>query len=95
MSYIFEWEPAKAVANKRKHRVAFDEARTVFADPLVVLMPDPDHSFDEERYVALGFSDRRRLLVVAFVERPPRTRLTMPATVRTIPITHSRGTKPP
>nr|MBI3612446.1 BrnT family toxin [Nitrospirota bacterium] len=75
MGYIFEWDPAKADANVRKHGVTFDEASTVFGDPLNLLMPDPDHSLDEERYLLLGMSNRRRLLIVAFAERPPRTRL--------------------
>lgn len=75
MGYIFEWDRAKADANVRKHDVTFDEASTVFGDPLNLLMPDPDHSLDEERYLLLGMSNRRRLLIVAFAERPPRTRL--------------------
>lgn len=75
MGYIFEWDPAKAESNWRKHGVTFDEASTVFGDPLSVLMPDPDHSLGEQRFVLLGTSSRPRLLVVAFVERKQRTRL--------------------
>jgi hypothetical protein len=75
VGYIFEWDPVKAGANVRSHGVTFDEAATVFGDPLNLLMPDPDHSVDEERYLLLGMSSRRRVLVVAFAERPPRTRL--------------------
>ena len=75
MGYIFEWDPVKAEANVRKHRVTFDEASTVFGDPLNLVMADPDHLRGEERYLLLGMSNRRRLLVVAFAERPPRTRL--------------------
>jgi uncharacterized DUF497 family protein len=75
VAYIFEWDPAKAGANARKHGVTFDEASTVFGDPLALLKRDPDHSRDEERYVLLGESARQRLLVVIFKERPPRTRL--------------------
>ncbi len=75
MGYIFEWDPVKAEANVRKHGVTFDEASTVFGDPLNLLISDPDHSLDEERYLLLGMSNRRRLLIVAFAERPPRTRL--------------------
>lgn len=75
MGYIFEWDLEKARANARKHGVTFDEASTVFGDPLGLLMPDPDHSIDEERYLLLGRSSQHRLLVVAFAERPPRTRL--------------------
>ena len=75
MGYTFEWNIRKAESNVRKHGVSFVEGSTVFADPLSLLMPDPDHSRDEERYIVLGMSNRRRLLVVAFAERPPRTRL--------------------
>ena len=75
MGYIFEWDPRKAESNARKHGVTFEEASTVFADPLGLVMPDPDHSLSEERYLVLGMSNRQRLLVVAFAERPPRTRL--------------------
>ena len=75
MGYIFEWDRKKARLNLRKHNVEFDEASTVFGDPLALLMPDPDHSVGEMRYILLGMSNRQRLLVVAFAERPPRTRL--------------------
>jgi uncharacterized DUF497 family protein len=61
-------------ANVRKHGVTFDEATTVLGDPLALLMPDPDHSDSEKRYLLLGMSTRQRLVVVAS-ERPPRTRL--------------------
>ena len=75
MGYEFEWDPIKAATNLRDHGVSFEEATTVFADPLAMLMADPDHSVDEERYVLLGESTQRNLLVVAFADRPPRTRL--------------------
>ena len=75
MSYEFEWHANKAEANLRKHNVSFHEASTVFADPLAMLMPDPDHSTGEERNIVLGTSSAGRLLVVSHAERPPRTRL--------------------
>jgi uncharacterized DUF497 family protein len=75
VGYEFEWDPIKATSNLRDHGVSFEEASTVFADPLAMLMADPDHSIDEDRFVLLGESTRRNLLVVAFAERPPRTRL--------------------
>lgn len=75
MAYVFEWDPVKAVENVEDHGVTFDDASTVFGDPLALLMPDPDHSDGEERYLLLGMSTQQRLLVVAFTERPPRTRL--------------------
>ncbi len=75
MAYEFEWDPTKAEANLGKHGVSFEEAVTAFGDPLSVLLPDPDHSAGEERYLLLGVSDRNRLVVVAFAERSPRTRI--------------------
>ena len=75
MGYIFEWDPKKAGSNAFKHGATFDKASTVFGDPLVLVMPDPDHSHGEERFLLLGLSNRRRLLVVAFAERGTRTRL--------------------
>jgi hypothetical protein len=73
--YRFEWDADKAAANLRKHGVPFDEAVTAFNDPLSVLLSDPDHSAGEERYLVMGVSTKGRLLVIAFVERPPRTRI--------------------
>lgn len=75
MGYQFEWDPKKAASNVKKHGVDFQEAATVFGDPLAVLREDPDHSIGEMRYLLLGTSTRERLLVVAFAERSPRTRL--------------------
>jgi hypothetical protein len=65
----FEWHGAKAAANRAKHKVTFAEAATVFGDPLGRITDDPRHSQGEERFVLLGRSDRRRLLVVMFTER--------------------------
>ncbi|PYP12906.1 MAG: hypothetical protein DMD54_17730 [Gemmatimonadetes bacterium] len=75
MPYQFEWDAEKAAANLRKHGVSFDEAVTAFSDRLSILVPDPDHSTKEERYLVMGLSTRGRLVVVSFVERPPRTRI--------------------
>lgn len=75
MPYQFEWDAEKAAANLRKHGVTFDEAVTTFNDSLSVLLSDPDHSATEVRYLVMGTSIRGRLLVVAFVERRPRTRI--------------------
>ena len=71
----FEWDPAKAIANLRKHRLSFDEAATVFLDPLAVSGPDPDHSLGENRYVTFGMSSLGRLLVVAHTHRPGSIRI--------------------
>jgi uncharacterized protein len=56
MGYEFEWDSVKAASNLKDHKVSFDEASTVFADPLAMLMADPDHSEEEERYLLLGLS---------------------------------------
>ena len=84
MSLQFTWDPKKAAANLRKHRVGFPEAATAFADPLSITIPDPDHSIGEERFILIGQSDRRRLVVVAHVERGELIRLisARPATRR-------------
>jgi uncharacterized DUF497 family protein len=66
MALRFLWDPRKAGANQRKHRVGFPEAATAFDDLLSVTIPDPDHSVEEQRFLLLGLSNRRRLLVVAF-----------------------------
>jgi hypothetical protein len=65
----FEWDARKAAANSRKHGVAFDEAATALRDELAVTGHDPDHSFDEDRFLTFGVSTRGRLLVVAHTER--------------------------
>jgi uncharacterized DUF497 family protein len=71
----FEWDGNKAAENLKKHRVSFDEAVTVFYDPLAATFDDPDHSDEEHRLVTVGYSARNRLLVVCHVERGVATRL--------------------
>ena len=75
MSQQFEWDAGKALANLKKHGVAFDEAWTVFADPLARILDDPDHSIDERREVIIGHSTQRHVLVVGFTERGTKTRI--------------------
>ena len=75
MSLEFEWDKDKAKRNIKKHGVSFDEAMTVFADPLSLTIHDPEHSDVEDRYVILGESSRRRLLVVVFTDRNDRIRI--------------------
>ncbi len=70
----FEWDPRKAAENRAKHKVSFEEAVTVFGDPLGRITDDPRHS-EEERYVLLGLSERQRLLAVMFTERGDAIRL--------------------
>jgi uncharacterized DUF497 family protein len=71
----FEWDGDKAKANVKRHRVSFDEAVTVFYDPLAATFADPDHSDDESRFLTVGYSARGRLVVVSHVERGTATRL--------------------
>ncbi len=71
----FKWDPAKAVDNVARHGVSFEEAATVFRDPLSATGPDPDHSFDEERFVTFGISTSGRLLVIAHTERGDTIRI--------------------
>jgi uncharacterized protein len=71
----FEWDRRKDSANRRKHGVGFAEATAVFDDPLSITISDPDHSGDEERYVIIGLSSKRRLLVVVHTNRGARIRL--------------------
>ena len=75
MGYIFEWDSRKAASNQKKHGISFDEATTTFGDPLSLLMDDPKLSTDERRFLVIGHSVQQRLLVVAFAERTPRTRI--------------------
>lgn len=65
----FAWDAAKAAVNWRKHGVSFEEAATVFEDPRGLLIADPDHSEDEDRYVLLGMSSRPRVVVVVHCYR--------------------------
>lgn len=71
----FEWERNKAALNLWKHGVPFDEAKTIFDDPLYVDFYDPDHSYDEDRYIIIGQSERGRLLIVSYTERENVIRL--------------------
>ena len=65
----FEWDPRKNTANQRKHGVSFEEAATVFSDDQALLIDDPDHSDDEDRFILLGMSAALRALVVCHCYR--------------------------
>jgi uncharacterized DUF497 family protein len=65
----FEWDNTKAQANLAKHGVSFEEAASVFGDPLALTFADPDHSIDEKRWLTFGVSKANRLLVVVHSER--------------------------
>lgn len=68
-SIRFEWDPHKALINIEKHGVSFEEASTVFYDPYALIIADPDHSNDEERFIILGLSESLNLLVVCHCYR--------------------------
>jgi uncharacterized DUF497 family protein len=64
----FEWDESKAAANLAKHGVSFEEATTVFGDPLSDTFDDPDHSAEERRFVIIGMSEKGKMLVVAHTD---------------------------
>ena len=72
MHIEFEWDPDKATKNTKKHQVSFNEAATVFGDPLSMTFFDPDHSIDENRYITVGLSHVGILLFVAHIDRNDR-----------------------
>ena len=71
----FEWDAEKAQRNLAKHGVSFDEAATVFGDPLAVTIHDPNHSHQEPRFLTTGLSNRGRLIIVAHTDREERVRI--------------------
>lgn len=71
----FEWNSDKATLNLEKHGVSFQEAATVFHDPLSVTFPDTDHSIAENRYVIIGLSRFEQLLIVAHIDREEKIRI--------------------
>ena len=68
-SLAFEWDPKKNLSNKRKHGVSFKEAETAFSDEKALLIHDPDHSDEEDRFILLGLSYKLRVLVVCHCYR--------------------------
>jgi uncharacterized DUF497 family protein len=75
MAIRFEWDPAKDASNIEKHGISFEEASTVFNDPLSVTIDDPDHSATESRFLTLGLSVQNRLIVVIHTDRAETIRL--------------------
>jgi hypothetical protein len=69
MELLFEWDANKARENLRKHKVSFDEAKTIFNDPLLVTFPDDEHSQQEERLISIGVSVTSKLLLVVHLEQ--------------------------
>jgi uncharacterized protein len=79
----FEWDREKEKRNIRKHAISFDEAVTVFYDPLSATFHDPDHSTTEDRFITVGYSPQGQLLVVSHTERGDTIRIisARPATI--------------
>lgn len=71
----FDWDDRKELANRRKHGVSFQEATTIFGDPLAATIPDPDHSHGESRFLTVGNSSNGRLLVVSHTEEGDNFRI--------------------
>jgi len=75
MSLKFEWDRKKAASNLSKHGVSFEEALTVFGDPLARIFDDEDHSIEEQREIIIGHSVKERLLVVCFTSQGESVRI--------------------
>ena len=73
--FVFEWDAMKAQANLNKHRVSFEEAVSIFSDPLLVTYFDDEHSRHEDRYISIGRSERDRVLLVVHTDRGDAIRL--------------------
>jgi uncharacterized protein len=80
----FEWDPVKATANLAKHKVSFEDAASVFGDPLGWIVLDPRHSFKEQRFVLLGLSQSRRLLAVMYADRGDAIASSVPVGLRVV-----------
>lgn len=71
----FEWDSNKAIKNVERHRISFEEAATVFDDPMFITLIDEEHSVDEDRYITIGLSCHGRLLMLAHTDREGRMRI--------------------
>ena len=71
----FEWDSEKAEDNFKKHQVSFEEATTIFSDPLSLTIPDLEHSIGEERYIDIGRSNNGLILIVVYSERDDNIRI--------------------
>jgi uncharacterized protein len=69
MKLVFDWDEDKARRNRAKHKISFDEAKTIFGDPFLITIPDELHSQDEPRLVSIGTSARNRVILVVHTER--------------------------
>ncbi len=68
MKTVFEWDEIKARINLEKHKISFDEASTIFADPFIVTFVDDFHSNKEERFISIGRSEKNRVLLAVHTE---------------------------
>jgi len=75
LNLTFEWFEEKAENNLKKHRVSFEEAKTVFNDPFSITIADPLHSNDEQRYIDIGCSSKGKILIVVYTERRSNIRV--------------------
>jgi uncharacterized protein len=75
MQLRFEWHEGKAANNLKKHGISFEEAKTVFNDPLSITIADAQHSDNEDRYIDIGLSSQGELLVVVYTERQANIRI--------------------
>lgn len=75
MKLTFEWDEDKARANLKKHKVSFEEGKTIFNDPVLFTFPDEEHSENEERYINIGTSEKGRILVLTHTERQGKIRI--------------------
>lgn len=72
---VYEWDAEKASRNLKKHHISFEDAATVFRDPLALTFPDPDHSDGEDREITIGRSRWQEILFLSHVQRGERTRI--------------------
>jgi uncharacterized protein len=72
---IYEWDPKKAKTNVREHGVAFEDAASVFLDPLAITYPDPDHSSEESREITIGRSAKLGVIFLSHTQRGDRIRI--------------------
>lgn len=75
MKLTFEWDAEKAKENIRKHKISFEEAKTVFNDPFLMTFPDPEHSASEQRCLNIGTCSKGRVLVIIHTERDADIRI--------------------
>ena len=75
MKLTFEWDEVKSKANLQKHKVSFEEGKTIFNDPFLSTFPDDKHFANEERYINIGLSGNGRILILTHTERQGKIRI--------------------